>query len=398
MKNQNLKALEGIKVLEVATVVAGPTAGLTLAALGAKVTKVENLITNEREIQEGAPGCFVNNNRGKRSIVINLKDPKGKEIFYKLISQSDVLIESMGRGTMDRLGFSYEKLREVNPRLIYSSIKGYGPGPYQNELGYDMLTQAATGLLYMTGSEEKPMRIGTSAVDMYCGSFLCLGIVLALKNRELTGEGEYVESDLFESALFLMNYIYGSTQILKKSPRPQNTPGLWYPIYDIFTTKDNKKLFLGVTTDSQWVRFCEEFDLKELLNEKYATHSQRMQERPSIIPLVTKLVSDYTREEFMGKAKRAKVILAPVNSPLEALDHPHLKEGPHKMCEVHYTSLATPIKAPMLPLIIDNYIPPTVVTAPELGEHTSEILKEVGFTQDEIKEFILKGIVKQHGK
>jgi len=178
-----------------------------------------------------------------------------------------------------------------------------------------------------------------------------------------------------------------------KSPSPLNTPGLWYPIYDIFDTKDKKKVFLGVTSDSQWVRFCAEFDLKELLSEKYSTHKKRMQERPNIIPLVTKLISNFSREELMEKIERIKVVFAPVNTPLEALEHPQLK-GPNKMCEVHYAGLKGPIKAPMFPVLIGDYVPPTVVTAPELGENTHEILHGLGYTQDEIEEFIRKEIIK----
>lgn len=395
MKNQPSKPLDGIKVLEIASVVAGPTAGWVLAALGAEVTKIESKTSTEREMQAGPPGYFVSLNRGKRSIAMDLKDSKGKEIVYKIVRRSDILIESLGPGTMDKLGFSYNTLREINPRLIYSSIKGFGPGPYQNRLGYDMAMQADTGLLYMTGSEEKPMRMGTSVIDINCAIFLCLGIVLALKDRDLTGEGKRIESNLFETALFLMNYTYGSTQVLKESPPPQNTPGLWYPIYDIFETKDKKKIFLGVTSDSQWVRFCEEFDLKELLSEKYSTHKKRMQERPNIIPLVTKVISNFSREELIKKIEGIKVVFACVNTPLEALEHPQLK-GPNKMCEVNYASLKEPIKAPMFHVLIDDYIPPAVVTAPELGENTNEILHGLGYTQDEIEEFMRKGIIKQY--
>jgi len=388
-----VKPLDGIKVLELTGVVAGPTAGWILGALGANVIKVESPTSIERGMLLGAPSYFVSLNRDKRSVAVDLKTFEGKGIFYKIVQQSDVLVENLGPGTMDRLGFSYEKLKEVNPGLVYASIKGYGPGPSQNKLGYDMATQAETGLLYMTGSEDRPMRIGTSAVDICSAIFLCLGIALALKDREVSKEGKYIECNLFETASFLLNYVFGQTQVLGKSPPPLNTPGLWYGVYDSFTSADNKKIFLGVTGDAQWGRFCQEFGLTELLGERFSTNKKRMKERPYVIPLITKLISNFPRDELMKRLERCNVVCSCVNTPLEALEHPQLK-APNKMCKVSYTGLDKPLELPTIPLSMENFFPSATATAPRLGENSAEILHELGYTEDEAKQLMQKGVVK----
>ena len=177
------RPLDGIKVTEVSGVVAGPTAGYIMGDLGADVVKVEIPKSAERNFFVGAPGMFVALNRSKKSIAIDLKNPEGKEIFYKMVRESDVFIENLGPGAMDRLGFSYEELKRINPRLIYGSIKGYGAGPRSDKLAYDISIQNETGLTYMTGKEDEPMRLGTAAIDMCTAIFLCLGIVMALKER-----------------------------------------------------------------------------------------------------------------------------------------------------------------------------------------------------------------------
>jgi len=392
-----VKPLDGIKVVEITSVVAGPTAGWILATLGAEVTLIESLTSLERKMLAGAPGYFVAMNRHKRSIAIDLKALAGKQILYKLARQGDVLLENMGPGAMDRLGFSYEELKEVNPRLIYASIKGFGSGPSENKPGYDMAIQAEIGLMYMTGSEDRPMRMGTSAIDMNCATFLCLGIVLALRERDSTQRGQYVRSDLFETGYFLTNYIMAQTQVLGTLPPPLNTPGIWFPIYDIFTTKDNKRVLVGVSTDSQLTRFCDELDLRELLDERFSTREKRMKERSYFMPLVTRRFLSFSREELIEKLEGCRVTCTRVNTPLEALENPQLK-APNKTCQISYPTLKEPIKAPTVPLSMGDFVPPTTATAPQLGEQTDEILYELGYTEDEIELLVRNGTVTRFKK
>ena len=391
------RPLDGVKVTEVSGVVAGPTSGCILSDLGADVVKVEIPTSTERAMFVGAPGMFVALNRNKRSLAVDLKSSEGKEIFYKMIQRSDVLIENLGPGAMDRLGFSYSKLKEVNPMLVYASIKGYGEGPDRNKLAYDISIQGETGLTYMTGTEDEPRRLGTSAIDINAAVLLCLGIVLALNERQLTKKGKYVECDLFETGCFLMGYIFAAAQVLGKPPPPLNTPGIYFPVYDLFTSADNKKVFLGITSDAQWRRFCEDFGLKELLSERFSTNEKRMKERPYILPVLAKLISNFSRDELVERAGKCNVVVSIVNNPIETLEQPQMK-APNKMGETTYVGLKKAIKTPILPLVMEDFAAPTTSITPGLGENTDEVLRELGYTEDEVKQLVQKGVVKKFEK
>jgi len=387
------RPLDGIKVTEVSGVVAGPTCGYILSDLGADVVKVEIPASTERALGVGSPGMFVNLNRGKRSLAVDLKSPEGKEIFYKMIKRSDIFVENLGPGAMDRLGFSYAQLKEVNPGLIYSSIKGYGEGPCRNKLAYDFGIQNEIGLTYMTGTEDNPMRMGCAAIDITCAVFLCLGIMAALKERESTKKGKCVECSLFETGSILIGYSLTIAQVLGKSPPPLNTPGIYFPVYDLFTAADNKKMFVGITSDGQWDRFCEEFGLTELQGERFSSNAKRMQERPYILPVVTKLISGFSRDELVERLEKCKVVVSPVNTPLEALEQPQMK-APNKLGEVSYVGLEKPLKTPILPLVMEGFTAPKSFITPGLGEHSEEVMGELGYTEDEVNQLIQKGVVK----
>ncbi len=379
--------LDGIKVIDVTGVVAGPTCGWILADLGADVIKVEASDSTSRS----SLSMFVSLNRHKRSLAADLKDPRGKEILSKLIARSDVLIENLAPGAMDRLGFSYEAVKEMNPRMVYCSIKGYGAGPYESRMATDYAMQAETGILYMTGTADEPKRMGVAAIDMTAAVFSCLAIVLALGKRGHTGRGTFVESGLFETAAFLMSTSLCSAIMLGKSPPPFNTPGGFGPIGEVFTAADGKNIFLQVR-DAQWQRFCEEFGLEELLGERFSTDQKRKEERPYILPLITDIIAKLPREELLERFEKCKVNFASVNTPFEALGHPQLKV-PNKTCTVSYAGLDKPMELGQLPVSFEEFTPPQTSTVPELGENTEEILGELGYKQDEIAAFAQQGIV-----
>ena len=348
--------LDGTRVIDITGVIAGPACSWILADLGADVIKVESLTSMDRALGIGAPAMFTSLNRHKRSIAADLKNPRGKEILSKLFTRNDVLVENIGPGAMNRLGFSYEAVKEINPRMIYCSIKGYGPGPYENRLGYDIAAQSQTGLLYMTGTADEPRRMGTAAVDFTTATFSALAIILALRTRDSTGRGTLIENGLFESAAFLMTYQFAQAIVLGKSPPPLESPGLFFPIYEIFTAADGK-YFLSLVTD---------------------------------------VIAKLPREELLERLEKCAVVFAPVNSPVEALDHPQLK-APNKTCKVSYAGLDKSLELAQIPLSTSEFTPPQTSRAPELGQNTEEILGELGYTQGEIASFVQDGIVAQSG-
>ncbi len=385
--------LDGVKVVAITGVVAGPTLGWILADFGAEVTNIESS-TALRLSGYGAPAQFVTLNRNKKGIGVDLKNPKGKEILTKLVAKSDVLIENLGPGAVDRLGFSYEAVKEMNPKMIYCSIKGFATGPYENRLGYDNALQAETGLLYMTGGADEPKRIGASAIDMTAAIFSALGIVLALRERDSTGKGKSIESGLFESAAYLMSFNLCGTAVRGASPPHMNTPGMFYGIYDCFTTADNKKVFVGVTTDKQWQRFCEEFKLEEFLTgEKFETESKRRTEgRPIFMPKVKEIFAKSTREELMERFEKCNVVFAPVNAPLDVLDHPQLK-APNKTCKVSYAGFDKPVDLVNLPVTLEGFTPPQTAKTVLFGENNEEVLLDLGYTKDEIASLAQEGVL-----
>jgi len=190
-----------------------------------------------------------------------------------------------------------------------------------------------------------------------------------------------------------MGYSFTIAQVLGKSPPPLNTPGIYFPVYELFTAADNKKIFVGITSDGQWDRFCEEFGLTELQGERFSSNAKRMQERPYIIPVVTKLISSFSRDELVERLEKCKVVVSPVNPPLEALEQPQMK-APNKLGEVRYVGLEKPLKTPIFPLVMEGFTAPKSFVTPGLGEHSKEVMGELGYTEDEVNQLIQKGVVK----
>src|SRR5262249_28476566 len=263
--------LAGLKVFEFSHTVMGPTAGLLLADLGADVVKVEPAPRGDhtRGLGGFAAGFFAAFNRNQRSLALDrnnptralhLKPPGGRAAMLRLIATADVVVENYGPGTMGRLGCGYEALAEVNPRLVYLALKGYLPGPYAHRPALDEVVQFQAGLAYMTGPPGRPLRAGASIIDILGAVFGVVALQAALRELETTGQGQRVSSALFESAAFLMaSHMAGMAVTgLPAQPMPARR-GAW-AIYEVFAVADGE-LFIGVTSDQQWTRFVDEFNL-----------------------------------------------------------------------------------------------------------------------------------------
>ena len=261
MDNKTLP-LQGIKVVEFTHMVMGPTVGLILADLGAEVVKIEPLNGDKtRHLEGSGAGYFPMYNRNKKSVCVDLKSEKGRQFARRLVKKSDVVIENFRLGAMDKLGFGYEQLSAFNPRLIYCSLKGFLPGPYGSRTALDEVAQMIGVLAYMTGLPGKPMRAGSSVIDITGGMFGVIGILAAVERRHKTGLGGIVTSALFETTVFMMGQHMAQQAVSGEAPMPMSQRQSAWSIYDVFRSKEGESVFIGVVSDTLWVKFCEVFEL-----------------------------------------------------------------------------------------------------------------------------------------
>src|SRR5277367_6414060 len=292
--------LAGIRVLEFCHTIMGPTAGLILADLGADVIKIEPAEGDAtRRLPGFAAGFFPAFNRNKRSLALDLKSDAGRALLHRLAATADVVLENYAPGTMDRLGCGYEDLSKTNPRLIYCSLKGFLSGPYEHRPALDEVVQFMAGLAYMTGPPGQPLRAGASVVDIMGGLFAVIAIQAALRERERTGRGQLVKSALFEATSFMMMQHMAAQAVTGRPPPPMPArEGAW-AIYEPFETADGEQIFVGLTSDGQWRRFCEHFGRSDLLtNPAYKTNQDRVRERPVLKPLVAEIIARHKLGEL----------------------------------------------------------------------------------------------------
>ncbi|HYM72451.1 MAG TPA: CaiB/BaiF CoA-transferase family protein [Stellaceae bacterium] len=384
--------LAGIKVLEFSHTVMGPTAGLVFAELGADVIKVEPAPNGDHTRRLGGfgAGFFAAFNRNKRSLAVDLKREEGQAVIRRLVPSADVVLENFGPGTMERLGCGYEQLAAINPRLVYLALKGYLAGPYEHRPALDEVVQFQTGLAFMTGPPGQPLRAGASVIDIMGAVFGVVAAQAALREREITGNGQRVSSALFESAAFLMStHMAGMTATgLEARPMPARR-GAW-AIYEVFKTGDGGQLFVGVTSDQQWARFVEEFGLQELAADpRLATNVMRLAERAWLIPALQNVLATLPQDEVAQRCERCNVSWAPVGQPGDLFTDPHLL-ATGGLVDVFVSRFGGEdgkfAGLPALPIEfgLDRRRPGITRQPPRMGEHNAEVLNEAGFSAAEI--------------
>lgn len=391
MSSSHALLLKKIKVVEFTHMVMGPAAGLVLADLGAEVTKVEPLGGDKtRNLKGSGAGYFPMYNRNKQSLCIDLKSEEGQEVARRLISQADVLIENFRPGAMDKLGFGYADMSELNPRLIYCSLKGFLTGPYENRTALDEVTQMMGGLAYMTGLPDKPMRAGSSVIDITGGMFGVIGILAALQERHSTGKGRHITGSLFETTAFMVGQHIAQETVLGEAPPPMSVRRSAWSIYDIFHCQDDERVFVGVVSDGLWQRFCKEFEFTDFANNRALdTNAQRVTQRDTIMPVIKATFAALDKDTLMARLERAGIPFAPINTPSDLVNDPHLNSG--GLLEV--TTPQGKSKLPSLPIEIDGERTLLHHDLPLPGEDAAVVLRNAGYPVEHIERLLAEGII-----
>jgi crotonobetainyl-CoA:carnitine CoA-transferase CaiB-like acyl-CoA transferase len=384
--------LEGVRVVEFAHMVMGPSCGLVLADLGAEVIKVEPLQgDNTRRLEGAGSGFFPVFNRNKKSLAVDLQQPEGRALVKKLIDSADVLTENFRPGALDKLGFSYEEISRANRRLIYCSLKGFLKGPYDHRPALDEVTQMMGGLAYMTGLPERPLRAGSSVVDILGGTFAAVAILAALREREATGRGKRVTSALFESTAYLVAQHMAQYELTGEAPPPMSVKRPAWGVYDIFETAAGGRLFIGVVTDTQWQAFCGAFELGELAKDtRLASNGMRVKERSWLLPRLAEVFRKYPQAELAAKLEAIGLPFAPIAKPWDLLDDAHLlASGGLLDTKTDRKS----IRVPALPIELDGERLGKRTDPPRVGEHARELLAGLGCSPQDIQALVDKRIV-----
>ncbi|MEO8675646.1 MAG: CoA transferase [Casimicrobiaceae bacterium] len=391
--------LAGMRVLELAQIMAGPTCGAMLADLGADVIKVEKTAGGDdaRGYREprvnGVSAPFLMVNRGKRGIALDLKCQEGRGILLRMVRTADVLIENFRRDTMDRLGLSYDVLAAENPALIYCAITGFGrDGPLADNGGFDLVAQGFAGLMAITGEPGRPpVKTGNPVSDINAGILATVGILAAYAHRLKTGRGQVVDTSLMEAALQQTQWHAASFFATGVSPGPLGSAHILTAPYQAFRTSDGW-INIGGANQSNWERIADVLRHPEWrVDPRFATNTARMQNLQALVTAMNDVLAHKTRAEWLALLDAAGVPAGPVHSLGEALTHPqtlargmvvdlvHPQAGPTKAlgCPIHFSATPARVDRP----------------APLLGEHTRELLRECGYADTEIDAFAADGVV-----
>jgi len=377
-------------VLDLTRVRSGPTAVRQLADWGANVIKIER----PDQAEQGRHGSdFQNLHRNKRGMNLNLKDPAGVALFKRMVTQADVVVENFRPDVKHRLGIDYETLREINPGIVYGSISGFGQdGPYAKRPGYDQVAQGMGGLMSITGAPgQGPMRVGIPVADLCSGLYCALGILIALLQREETGEGQWVQSSLLQAQVAMLDF--QATRWLMDGQVPQQA-GNYHPTtvpMGVFPTSDGH-LNLAVTGIAIYERFCKLMEREEWLTDpKFATPQARYQNRHELNALVDEIMKGKTSAEWARLFNEASVPYGPINDIAETFADP----------QVQHLKMAQPVEHPILgqitllgqPIKLSSTEFNIARASPEQGEHSTEILTEFGLTPAEIATLQAQGVV-----
>jgi len=392
-----VRPLDGITVVAIEHAIAAPFCTRQLADLGARVIKVERPGTGDfarayDERVRGQASHFVWCNRSKESLTLDVKQKQAQEILGQLLEKADILVQNLAPGAAVRLGLSYEALRDRYRQLIVCDISGYGEGgPYQDKKAYDLLIQSESGFLSITGTPEEPSKAGCSIADIAAGMCAYSSILAALIQRGQTGLGCHVDVSMLESMVEWMNYpLYYAFDGAAPPPRTGGTHATIYP-YGPFRAGDDKAIMLGLQNEREWGRFCQDVLLRPELakEERFSSNSKRVVARDSLRAIILEVFASLAADQIIARLDQAGIANAQMNDMHDVWRHPQLRARGRW---VEVSTPAGPIPA-LLPPGTSNTFSPRMDDVPALGEHTSVILRELGWNDTDIERLRAAGIV-----
>ena len=377
--------------------VMGPTCGMVLADLGAEVIKVEPVEGDRtRHLLGAGTGFFPMFNRNKKSIAIDLRQPQGVQVARQLALSADVVAENFKPGTMAKYGLDYASLSQANARLIYVTLKGFLPGPYENRTALDEVVQMMGGLAYMTGRPGDPLRAGTSVNDIMGGMFGAIGALGALIQRGITGKGQEVQSALFENNVFLVGQHMLPYAMSGQPAAPMPARISPWAVYDVFTVKGGEQIFLSAVSDAQWQTFCTALGLQDLLQDaRYASNNDRVRERPTLMPILRERLADRSADELTRILLAHELPFAPIRRPDELFDDPHLLAtgGLADITLPDGPLAGQTVQTTLFPFTLDGQRPGVRLDPPRLGSHTDALLAELGYSGSDLDALRQAGVV-----
>ena len=392
--------IHGVKVLELAQIMAGPTCGLMLADLGAEVIKIEKIPGGDDTRRflppdvNGEAAAFMMMNRNKRGMALDLKTKEGVEVFKRLVKQADVVVENFRKGTLEKLGVGYEELKKINPKIILCEISGYGrTGPYADKGGFDLIAQGMSGLMSITGESKgkPPMKVGAPVTDITAGILAATGVLAALVSRATTGVGQRVDTSLYEAGIV---HTYWQSAIASATGIAPGPLGSAHPLtapYQAFQTKD-KWITVGASNQNTWLKLIDALEVKELQeNQKFNSNANRMQNVTELTELLKKELEKKTSAEWLKLFDEKGLPCGPINTVTEMFEDPQTIE--RKMIVDVKNKKAGSFKAIGMPIKFSETKVEDTKESPTFGQHTKQILLDHGFKSEEIDSLMKQGVV-----
>ena len=391
-----MKALEGIKVLDLTRVLAGPYCAMMLADFGANVVKIEPPEVGDDSRHFGPfvgkeSAYFMSLNRNKRSITLNFKRAEEVELFREMVKQADVVLENYRPGTMEKFGLGYEELKKINPKIIYAACSGFGhSGPYMLKPAYDIIVQAMGGIMSITGSEGgEPTRVGASVGDIIAGMFTAYGVMLGLFHRERTGEGQKVDVGMLDCQLAILENAISRYTTSGVVPTPLGNRHPSITPFASFTAKDGH-IIVGAGNDRLWQKLCNILGCPELIDDqRFNNNGNRTTHAVELSEILNGIFKNKTIAEWLELLEKAELPCAPINTVDKIINDPHIKAR-EMMVELehpvagHLKMAGVPVKMSLTPGAAET-------AAPLLGQHTAEILKEFfGWDEKKTEQFFAK--------